>query len=206
MKISVYNKKGESTKEIELPKEIFDVDINSNLLYSVVTSQMSNRRQNSAHTKNRAEKRGGGRKPWRQKGTGRARHGSIRSPLWKGGGVTFGPRNERNYKKKINKKEKKKALFMTLTGKKEAETLIVMEDFQINKPKTKELAFLEKLPCNGETVLVAAPKVDQNLLYAARNISNVEVIEARNLTALDILSFKYLLILENSLKVIKESL
>ncbi len=206
MKISVYNKKGESVKEIDLPKEIFGIDINSNLIYQVVTSQMANRRQNSAHTKDRSEKRGGGKKPWRQKGTGRARHGSIRSPLWKGGGVTFGPRNERNYKKKINKKERRKALLMTLTGKRESQTLILAEDFEIKEPKTRELSFLNNLPCNDGSVLIAADKSDKNLLLAARNMPEVEIIEARNLTALDVLSFKYLLVPEKSLEVIKDLL
>ncbi len=205
MKISVYNKKGKSDKEIELPDEIFSLPINSGLVHQVVTCQQSNRRQNSAHTKDRSEKRGGGKKPWRQKGTGRARHGSIRSPIWRGGGVTFGPRNERNYKKKINKKERRKALFMSLSGKAKNDLIIALDDLEIEKPKTKELSFLNDLPCNDGSILIAADKVDENLLLAARNIEDVEVMEARNLNSLDLLSYKYLVLPEASLKVIKDT-
>ncbi len=205
MKVALYNKKGKSEKEKSLPKDIFDVAVNSDLLYQVVVSQQSNRRQNTAHSKDRSEKRGGGKKPWRQKGTGRARHGSIRSPLWVGGGVTFGPRNERNYKKKINKKEKRKALFMALSGKRESDLLLLVEDLKLKEPKTKELSFLTDLPCGGESTLILAPEADKNLILAARNIPEVDVMEARNITALDLLSYKYLVIPESSLSVIKDT-
>ena len=110
MKTEVYNQQGKKVGQTILPKEIFEVPMNADLVHQVFISHTANQRQNSAHTKNRGEVRGGGRKPWRQKGTGRARHGSIRSPLWKGGGVTFGPRNEKNWKKDIPKKMKRKAL------------------------------------------------------------------------------------------------
>ena len=205
MKISLYNKKGKTDKNKTLPDEIFNIGINSDLIYQVVTSQQSNRRQNSAHTKDRSEKRGGGKKPWRQKGTGRARHGSRRSSIWSGGGVTFGPRNERNYKKKINKKERRKALFMTLSGKADGDFLIILDKLNIKKPKTKELSFLNNLPCKDESVLIATDKVDGDLLLAARNIPNVEIMEARNLNALDVLSYKYLLLPEKSVETIKET-
>ena len=205
MKIPVYNKKGKTENKVDLPDEIFGLNINSDLIYQVVTSQQSNRRQNSAHTKDRSEKRGGGKKPWRQKGTGRARHGSIRSPIWRGGGVTFGPRNERNYKKKINKKERRKALFMGLSGKASSDLVIVLEDLSVDKPKTKELSFLSDLPCDDGSILIAADKADENLLLAARNLPDVSVMEARNLNALDLLSFKYLVLPEESLKVIKDT-
>ncbi len=205
MKISVYNKKGKTEKKLDLPEDIFELNLNSDLIYQVVTSQQANRRQNSAHTKDRSEKRGGGRKPWRQKGTGRARHGSKRSPIWKGGGVTFGPRNERNYKKKINKKEKRKALFMALGAKKENDLLIVIEDLNIKEPKTKELSFLNKLPCKKESTLIAAGKVNENLLLSARNIPNLKIMEARNLNALDLLSYKYLILSKDSIEIINET-
>ncbi len=205
MKIPVYNKEGKSEKKANLPKEIFETDINSDLIYQVVTCQQAARRQNSAHTKDRSEKRGGGRKPWRQKGTGRARHGSIRSPIWRGGGVTFGPRNERNYKKKVNKKEKRKALFMSLAGKLENELLILVDDLNIDGPKTKNLSFLKNLPCNDGSTLIAAEKADENLVLAAGNIPDLHVMEARNLNALDVLTYEYLVLPENSLKVLKET-
>src|SRR6056297_2962801 len=110
--VQVYNQKGEKLKKKRLSSDIFDIDIDQNLVHLVVTALQSNKRHPFAHTKTRSEKRGGGRKPWRQKGTGRARHGSNRSPIWKGGGVTFGPTGKENFSKKINKKMKRKALYM----------------------------------------------------------------------------------------------
>jgi len=205
MKIPVYNKKGEEEGKSNISEEIFDLEINSDLIYQVVTCQQSNRRQNSAHSKDRSEKRGGGRKPWRQKGTGRARHGSIRSPIWKGGGVTFGPRNERNYKKKINKKERKKALFMALSGKMENDLLIALDEMSVEKPKTKELDFIKNLPCKEGSVLIAVSGVSEDLLLAAGNIPDVSVMEARNLNALDVLSYKYLLTDKKAIKEIKNT-
>ncbi len=205
MKIPVYNKEGKTDEEAILPEEIFGLEINSDLIYQVVTSQQSNRRQNSAHTKDRSEKRGGGKKPWRQKGTGRARHGSIRSPIWRGGGVTFGPRNERNYKKKINKKEKRKALFMGLSGKVDNDLVIVLDELSVEKPKTKELSFLDELPCKDGSILLATAETDENLLLAARNIPDLRVMEARNLNALDLLSYKYIVLPEKAVEVIKDT-
>src|SRR3989344_1341683 len=150
MKVDVYNEKGEVTGSTVLPKEIFQVPMNADLVHQVFISHTANQRQNSAHTKNRSEVRGGGRKPWRQKGTGRARHGSIRSPLWKGGGVTFGPRNEKNWQKDIPKKMKKKALFMVLSEKVKNNLLVILDALEIQSQKTKEMAkIINKLPCNS---------------------------------------------------------
>ena len=112
MKVDLYNQEGKVTGQVELPKEIFDIELSKDLVHQVVVSQMANRRQGTAHTKDRGDVSGGGRKPWRQKGTGRARHGSTRSPIWKGGGVTFGPLNSKVYKKIVPKKIKRVALFM----------------------------------------------------------------------------------------------
>ena len=127
MKVSVYNQEGKEVGKVLLPKEIFEVKVNPDLVHQVVVCQMANRRQPIAHTKDRGEVRGGGRKPWSQKGTGRARHGSIRSPLWIGGGVTFGPRKEKIFKKKIPKKMRRKALFMVLSGKAKENLLLVLD-------------------------------------------------------------------------------
>ena len=206
MKYIVYNQEGKETGTTLLPKEIFDVKMNPDLLHQVASSQMANRRQVIAHTKDRSEVRGGGRKPWRQKGTGRARHGSIRSPLWKGGGVTFGPTKERVFKKKINKKVKKQALFMVLSAKAKNNLLLILDlDFKQIPAKTKQMAeILKKLPLKG-SVLIALPKKDANFIKVTNNIPQVETIEARNLNALDLLSFKHLILPKESIKVLKDN-
>jgi len=205
MKIPVYNQEGKEIGNTLLPKEIFEVKLSPDLLHQVVVSQMANRRQKSAHAKDRSEVRGGGRKPWRQKGTGRARHGSIRSPLWRGGGVTFGPRKERVFKKEIPKKMRRKALFMVLSEKAKNNFLIVLDDLKIEKIKTKEVSgFLKKLPCGAGSRLVALPEYDKKIVLAARNIPKTATIEARNLNALDLLNYKYLLMSKETIKKIKE--
>lgn len=204
MKVAVYNIEGKEIGNALLPKEIFDVTMNSDLVHQVAVSQASNKRQGTAHTKDRSEVRGGGKKPWRQKGTGRARHGSIRSPLWKGGGVTFGPRKDKNYKKEIPKKMRRKALFMVLTEKFKNNVLFVIDDLKIEKPKTKEVArILSKFPLQG-TILIALPKYEKSIILATRNIPKTQTIEARNLNVLDLLNSKYLLATKETIKTIKE--
>lgn len=206
MKLSIYNQEGEETGTTLLPKEIFDLEINPDLIYQITTSQMANRRRIIAHTKGRGDVRGGGRKPWRQKGTGRARHGSRRSPLWKGGGVTFGPTKERVFKKKINKKMKRLALFMVLSAKVKNKLVSVLEIDSKQMPvKTKQMAeIFKKMPLKGSTLMVL-PEKKSNLIKVARNIPSIETIEARNLNVLDLLSFKNLILLKESIKVIKET-
>ncbi len=192
-------------KGTQLPKDIFGLKINDNLVYQVAVSQMANRRQNTAHSKDRGEKRGGGRKPWAQKGTGRARHGSNRSPIWIGGGVTFGPRKERNYKKRIPKKMRRKALFTALSAKARNNQLIILKDLGIKEAKTKEMEkILNKLPVSGKKLIIL-PEYDKNIVLASRNIPQLSVISARNLNTLDLLSFKCLLMPKKSLKIIKET-
>ena len=206
MKVKVYNQEGKVIEEKDLPKEIFEVPLNEDLVHQVVVCQMANRRQKIAHTKDRGEVRGGGRKPWRQKGTGRARHGSIRSPLWRGGGVSFGPRKEKNFKKKIPKKMKRKALLMVLSSKAKDKELIVLDKLELKEIKTKKMAqILEKLSCKKKSTLLALPKIDKNIILSARNLPKVETIQAKDLNALDVLSFKYLLLPESSIKVIEET-
>jgi len=206
MKVDLYNQQGEVTGSVLLPKEIFEVALNSDLVHQVAVSQMSNKRQVSAHTKNRGEVSGSGKKPWRQKGTGRARHGSIRSPIWRGGGITFGPRTEKQFEKDIPKKMRRKALFMALSEKAKDKRLVILDKIDVGKPKTKEMAkTLNKLPSKGGTLLISLPKYDKNTFLAARNIKKTAVTEARNLNVLDLLNYKYLLMTKDSIETIKET-
>jgi len=211
MKYSVYNQKGEKVEETLLPKEVFDISVNPDLIYQVVVSQQANRRQATAHAKSRAEVSGGGRKPWRQKGTGRARHGSIRSPIWRGGGVAFGPTKERTFKKKIPQKMKRKALFMVFSVKAKKSLLLILDKLEIEKPKTKEMVkMIDNLKSQikdlkKKSLLIALPKINKNIILAARNLPRVEIMEARNLNALDLLSFQYLMMPKESIGVIKET-
>lgn len=206
MKIPVYNQKGEESGSASLPKEIFDVEMNQDLLWQVVVSQAGNRRKVIAHTKIRGEVRGGGKKPWQQKGLGRARHGSIRSPIWKGGGVVFGPRNERVFEKKIPIKMKRKAIFMVLSVKAKNNLLILLDKLELEKSKTKlMLDILQKFPCKKESCLIALPEIDKKVVLAARNISKVGTMMAKDINALDLLSYKYLVMPKESIKTIKET-
>ncbi len=206
MLVKVYDNSGKAVSQTRLPSEIFGVEIKPDFVHEVAMSQQANRRQVSAHTKSRAQVRGGGKKPWRQKGTGRARHGSIRSPLWRGGGVTFGPTKEKVFKKKINKKKKKLALFMVLSGKAKEGLLVIVDDLKMEKPKTGQMkSLLEKLPCKKESCLIVLPAMEKNVILSSRNIPGVKTFQARDLSALDLLSFKYLLMPKESLKVLKET-
>ncbi len=205
MKIAVYNIEGKKVGDALLPKDIFDVKMNPDLVHQVVVSQMSNRRQGSAHTKDRSEVRGGGKKPWRQKGTGRARAGSSRSPIWKGGGVTHGPRNEKNYKKDIPAKIRRKAMFMVLSEKAQQNLLVVLDNLSLDKIKTSQMAkILNNLPCK-DNCLIATPANDQKVFLSARNIPKINTTEARNLNVLDLMSRKYLLMTKETIDVIKET-
>jgi large subunit ribosomal protein L4 len=206
MKAIVYNQEGKKVDEITLPKEIFDVKLNTDLLHQIVVSQMANKRQISAHTKDRSEVRGGGKKPWRQKGTGRARHGSIRSPLWKGGGITFGPRKDRIFEKDVPKKMRRKALFMVFSEKAKSDLLVILDKIEMNNAKTKEFAkILNKLPCKKNSCLVALPEYDKKLFLSARNIKKTSIMEARNLNVIDLMSSKYLLMEKSTIKALEKT-
>ena len=212
MKIDTYNQEGKKMEQLNLPKEIFEKEFNSDLVHQVLVGMQANRRQNIAHTKDRSEKRGGGRKPWRQKGTGRARHGSTRSPIWVGGGVTFGPRKERNFKKSIPIKMRRNALKCVLSQKLRDKEIFVIEGLKIEEPKTKAIYDILKnlfgviKKKEIKTLLVVLDKKDDKLVRGIKNIPNIDVIEARNLNALDISSYKDLLILKGSIKILKEIL
>ena len=232
LELPVYDVEGKEVSTTKLAQEIFNVKMNPNLVYQVATSQMANRRKVIAHTKDRSEVRGGGKKPWRQKGTGRARHGSIRSPLWKGGGVTFGPTKARVFKKEIPKKMRRLAFFMVISSKAQNSFLILLDKLKIEKstqgPReptgqapvaelrslrgrqntklTKSMAeILKKLPCRNESCLIALPEMDKNLILATRNLPDVQTVQAKDLNCLDLLSFKYLLMPKETIKVIRET-
>src|SRR4030066_330293 len=210
LNLPIYNLEGEITGTIKLSEKIFGLKINNNLIYQVINVQLANKRKHLAKVKDRREVRGGGRKPWRQKGTGRARHGSIRSPLWRGGGVTFGPRKEKVFKKEIPKKMKRLALFMILSTKVKSNTLILLDKLNVEKPKTKLMeeiiGNLRKKIANLKegTILIALPEMDKNLILATRNLSKVQTMQAKDLNALDLLSSKFLVMPKESLKTIKD--
>ena len=212
MLAKTYNQKGEVAGQIELPKDIFEVAINADLVYQVVTTQMGNRRQGTAHSKNRGEVSGGGKKPWKQKGTGRARHASNRSPIWRHGGVVFGPRNDKIYGGKINKKMRRKALAMVLSAKVADNSLIMMDSLELAQAKTREmsqiLVNLRKVAENFKSgsILIALPKYEKNTVLAARNLPKVMTMEAAKLNVLDLLNTKYLLMPVGSLEAITKNL
>ncbi len=212
MKVAVYNQEGKETGEMNLPKEIFEVPMNADLVHQVFISQKANQRQVSAHTKNRAEVRGGGRKPWRQKGTGRARHGSTRSPIWIGGGVSGGPRNEKVYEREIPKKMRRKALLMVLSEKAKKNLVLVVDKMEIDKPKTKVISdLIKKLPVKNHSRLIAYsdPSTNSgqvnNVFLSARNIPKTGVTESRNLNVVDLLDYKYLLVSKDGIKEIENT-
>lgn len=223
--VKLYNQQGQEIGKTDLPLEIFGVKVNPDLVHQVVTAQLANRRQPIAHTKNRGEVRGGGRKPWRQKGTGRARHGSIRSPLWRGGGVTFGPRNERRFEQKINKKIKRKAILMSLSDKVKDNKVIMLDKLEIKEGKTKEMKEIldslstlvkglesrdsaeitKKKVKKLKSVLLVLPTKDLSIMKSAKNIPKIGTILAQNLNLLDILKYKYLIVPKESIEVIEKT-
>lgn len=205
IKVPVYNNEGKSVGEMKLEPRIFDVAINPEVVQQAVRTQLANKRRPVAHAKGRAEVRGGGKKPWRQKGTGRARHGSIRSPLWKGGGVTFGPSKENNFSLKMNKKAKRKALLMCLTDKVQNKKFIVTEELKLSGIKTKEIALLlGKLPIEKK-ILIILSKVDQTVIKSARNIPKITTINADSLNVVALLKHEYIVIPKAGVEVISKT-
>jgi len=211
MKTIVYNQQGQEVEKLELPPEIFGLKVNADLVKQAAVAQLANSRHSLAHTKDRSEVRGGGRKPWRQKGTGRARHGSIRSPLWVGGGVTFGPRREKNFAKKINKKMKRQAMLMVLSGKAKDDEIAVVQEIKLTAPKTKEMAkIIKDLSLGAGKDFTKGTKIimaqnDEALIIAARNLPKIETLAAKSLNINDLLSRKYLIFTKEAIAVIKQN-
>lgn len=202
MKVAVYNLSGEKIEDMEL-SDIFNVPANDTLLHQVYVAQAGNQRTVIAHTKGRGEVAGSGRKPWQQKGTGNARVGSIRTPVWRGGGVVFGPTKDRNFKRKINDKMKKKAVLVALSDKLRSKNLVVVDEIKLKEKKTKEFAkALKNLKIKGSILLGLAEPEKEIYLYS-RNIPRVSPIPICNLNVLDILNNKYLMLSKESVKFLE---
>lgn len=210
IKLNIYNQNGERTGEKKLSKKIFGVEIKEALVHQAMVAQMSNERQVLAHTKDRSEVRGGGRKPWRQKGTGRARAGSSRSPIWIGGGVTFGPLKTRNFKKDINKKMRQKALQMVLSDKVANSNLVILDKIQVDEFKTKlfnemiksieNKVFSKKEDTKQKkekrSILVINKDESEKAKYSGRNLVGIKIINPENINILDLLKYKNLILTE----------
>lgn len=205
MKVDVYNQAGKAVGNVELSDKVFGVKPNRGLIEQAIVTILANRRQVLAHTKTKGEVRGGGRKPWKQKGTGRARHGSIRSPQWKGGGVVFGPRKNRNFELKMNVAAKRKALLMSLSDKATNERLIVLDTMAFEGPKTKQFAAMLKALPHKKTNLFVMPSTDLSVVRSGRNIPGVKVIRADSLNIYDIVNCQQLIILQEALPVIEKT-
>ncbi len=206
MKIAVYNQQGEKIKELTLDPEIFEIKTKPWLIQEAVEAQLANARVNVAKTKDRSEVRGGGRKPWRQKGTGRARQGSIRSPLWRGGGVTFGPLNIRNFSIRINSKIKRQALLMSLSEKAAKEALVVMDTLDLPAIKTKQLVSIFKnLKINGRKLLLSLPEKNELVMKSARQIKSLRLIAANSLNIRDVLWADTIITTEDGVKTIAKT-
>lgn len=220
-KINIYNQKAEQAGEIEISDKIFGVKAKEALIHQAMVAQMANERQVLAHTKTKGEVRGGGKKPWKQKGTGRARAGSSRSPIWIGGGVTFGPTNERNFKKKINKKMKQKAIFMVLSDRVNNGNLVILDKLEMEAYKTKvfnamlkglEGKILQAAESKSEkgakpkkrSILVLNDKKDDTIKYSGRNLVGVEMSNLDNINILDLLKYKNVILTVDGIKKLEE--
>lgn len=204
--VAKFNQSGKELEKVELNDSVFNDKINKHVVHQVVNAQLAARRGGNASTKTRGKVRGGGRKPWRQKGTGRARHGSIRSPLWVGGGITFGP-SPRSYDKKLTKKMRRLALRSVLTDKVERDELILVDKIELDQPKTKAVVnILADLNLEDKKVVLVMPEKDKNLYLSARNIPNVKTLLAGSINAYDLLDNEMVIFIEEAVKMVEEVL
>lgn len=193
MKADVYNIENKVIDQMDLPDQIFGRPWNADLVHQVLHVQRANARKNIAHSKDRGEVRGGGKKPWRQKHTGRARHGSIRSPLWRGGGVTFGPTNERNFSRSINKKMARAALHAVLSKKLSDSQVKIIDSLQITQPKTKLIAqILQKF--TAQSMLLVPVKKNTSVCRASANLPKAKSVNPESLNIYDLLKYQQILI------------
>ncbi len=200
-KVAVYDMAGKQTGDIELNDNIFGVEVNEHVVHQSIVQYLANQRQGTQSTKTRAEVRGGGRKPWRQKGTGRARQGSIRSPQWTGGGVVFAPK-PRDYSFKLNKKVKRLALKSVLTSRVQENKFIVVEDLKFDAPKTKEMVkVLENLKVSKALVVL---NDDKNVIRSANNIADVKTSYVNTINTYDILKYDTVVVTKDAVNKIQE--
>ncbi len=208
---NVYNTDGDVVSTRMLSQDVFDIPMQEGLIHLAVVSQGARNRKGTASTKTKGEVRGGGKKPWKQKGTGRARHGSIRSPLWRGGGITFGPRPDRNYDLKMNKKAKRKALCMVFSQRAHAENIILLDSISFEQPKTKlALGILKKLPLGldlkkRKKIGFIATKEDKNIRKSLRNIPGVNLLSLESLNIIEVLKCSKLVVSLLSLDKIEQT-
>ena len=200
--VAVYNMQGKEVDKIELNDSIFGVEVNEHLVHMAVVAQLANKRQGTQKAKNRSEVSGGGRKPWRQKGTGHARQGSIRAPQWKGGGVVFAPA-PRDYSISLNKKEKRAALKSALTSRVNEQKLVVIDELKMNEIKTKEFVAVLKA-FNLDKALVVLDENDKNVILSARNIPDVKTAQVNELNVYDVLKYNTLVLTKKAVSDIEE--
>ena len=204
MKQKLLNIKGEEVKDIKLNENIFGIEPNNKVLYDAIILTRASLRQGTHKTKVRSEVSGGGRKPWRQKGTGRARQGSIRAVQWRGGGIAFGP-VPRDYSKKMNRKERRLALKSALAVK--ASDMIILDELKVATPKTKDmLNILTALKANDVKTLLIVKELDENIILSSRNLDKVTLLEANEINVLDLIANEKVIITEEALKEIEEVL
>lgn len=202
-KVALYDITGSQIGDVELSDDIFGVEVNTHVMYEAVKNYLANQRQGTQSAKTRADVRGGGRKPWRQKGTGRARQGSIRSPQWKGGGVVFAPK-PRDYSYKLPKKIKRLALKSALSSKVQDQEIIVVDSLVLDKAKTKDMVKVLSNLKAGKKTLVVIPERDENLILAARNIPGVKTAYVNTINVYDILNCDSFLITKDAVNKVEE--
>jgi len=204
-KVALYNQTGSQVGEIELADSVFGIEPNNAALYDAIVMQQASQRQGTHDVKNRSEVRGGGRKPWRQKGTGRARQGSIRSPQWKGGGVVFGP-TPRKYGYKLNRKVRRLALKSALSTKVQNNELLVLEALSIAAPKTKEMTAVLNSFKADRKVLIVTSEYDQNVALSSRNIPGAKIVDAAGINVLDLVAHDKVIVTKEAIAKVEEVL
>ena len=204
-KLEMINVNGEKVKEIKLNDNVWNIEPNDSVIHDAVVRTLASLRQGSHATKTRSEVSGGGRKPWRQKGTGNARQGSIRAPQWRGGGIVFGPQPNRNYERKMNRKERRLALKSALSYKFKDKELMIVDEIKFETNKTKEMIkFLATLKLDGKKVLLVINELDENICLSSRNLGNVKIVLPSEVNVYDTLNSDVMVLTNDALSKLEE--